>query len=63
MFTEPCFYYGTEQLFVTSNMSHFSLWKSQMFLLEEASSASLPVHPKEGCIGLGFHLKAKHIKW
>lgn len=63
MFTEPCFYYGMEQPFVNSNMSHCSLYNTQMFLLEEASSALLPVHPKKGCRGLGFHLTAKHSKW
>lgn len=47
MFTEQCLYYGTEQLLMTLNMSHFSLCNSQMFLLAEAGcpSALLLVHP------------------
>lgn len=65
MFTEPCLYYRMEQRLVTLNMSHFSLYNSQMFLLEEASclSALLPVHLKKECGGLGFHLTAKCTKW
>lgn len=64
MFTERCLYYGMEQPLVTLNTSHFSLCKSQMFLLEEASCPStlLLVHPRKGWAGMGFHLTAEHTK-